>query len=72
VALVLLESPAAQVIANHRNTEGGSTVSLWRVPRRDVACPWLCCDLGVALGDVVAKAEKLCDKGRRDFYGQAL
>ena len=38
----------------------------------DVPCPRLGRDLGVALGDVVAVAEKFCDKGRRDFYGEAL
>ena len=38
----------------------------------DVPCPRLGRDLGVALGDVVAIAEKFCDKGRWDFYGQAL
>lgn len=32
-----------------------------RPPRRDAACPRLCCDLGVPLDDVVAIAEKLCD-----------
>ena len=38
----------------------------------DVPCPRLGRDLGVAVGDVVAIAEKFCDKGRWDFYGQAL
>ena len=39
---------------------------------RDVTRPRLGCDLGVVLGDVVAVAEKFCDKGRWDFYGEAL
>jgi hypothetical protein len=34
--------------------------------------PRLCCDLGVALDDVIAVAQQLCHKGRWDFCGEAL